>query len=410
MDKSDYTKQHLVTLHNAYPLPPLAAGEIRIRSRILSSTTNNFTYARLGHLFGWWGFWAVIPSLPAPYNDASKYGRISSWGYCEVTESQTDKVSVGTKLYGYLPIGDYPEILQVTVEDESGHVLETSERRAGLMQIYNRYLPFPPETDLMEDKASRGWDSLMRPLFETSYMLNRYAFAWDPANRTHPLGVPLPWSSGDADLADAVVVLLGASGKTALSFAHQLRQARPAEHQPRKLVAVGSTASRSFTEGTGLFDDVLLYTDASSATDASIAARLGIDAKTKVVLVDFGGRGTVDEELHAVLTRVSKNVIVLLVGGDPQGKGSKLRALAEVPGSGVVVCNASGLRDSAIKVDGGTATYFEGLSQEWTRFKERGAVNGLKLQWGKGMEEYKQGWDSLCNGSIGPTVGLVYEV
>lgn len=122
LEKADYTKQHLITLHDAYPLPQLTAGDIRIRSRIISITTNNFTYARLGHLLGWWDVWAVPPSLPAPYNDTSKYGRVSAWGYCEVIESQNDKVPIGTKLYGYLPIGDYPEILQVAVDDDTGHV------------------------------------------------------------------------------------------------------------------------------------------------------------------------------------------------------------------------------------------------------------------------------------------------
>ncbi|KAH0522149.1 hypothetical protein TsFJ059_006047 [Trichoderma semiorbis] len=408
LDKSDYTKQYLVALHNADPLPDLAAREIRIRSRIISNTTNNFTYARLGHLFGWWNVWAAIPSLPAPYDDDSKYGRVSAWGYGEVIESKNDRVPVGTKLYGYLPIGSYPEILQVTVEDETGHVLETSERRASQMQIYNRYIPYPPELDLEADKSSRGLDSALRVFFETSYMLNRYAFAWDSAKLSHPLGVPLPWSSSDADLANVVVVLLGASGKTALSFAYLLRQSRPAEHQPRKVVAVGSAQSRSFTEAAGLYDDLLLYTDISS-TDDSIATRLGIDANTKVLLANFGGRGTVDEDLHAILTRASNSVVTLIVGGDPQGKGSKLNALTEVPGSGVVVCNASGLRDSGMKSDGKVG-YFEGLSQEWTRLKENGGIDGLTLQWGKGMEDYSKGWESLCNGSIDPTLGLVYEV
>ncbi|PTB62780.1 hypothetical protein BBK36DRAFT_1127829 [Trichoderma citrinoviride] len=390
LEKADYTKQHLVTLHDAYPLPRLAAGQIRIRSRIISSTTNNFTYARLGHLLGWWDVWAAVPSLPAPYNDASKYGRVSAWGYCEVTESQNDKVPVGTKLYGYLPIGDYPETLQVAVEDETGHVLET-------------------KTDLMADKPSRGLDSVMLPFFETSYLLNRYTFAWEPEKRTHPLGLPLPWSSDDADLANAVVVMLGASGKTALSFAYQLRQSRPVEQQPRKVAAVGSAASRSFTEGTGLFDEVMLYADAPSITDGHIAARLGLDADTKVVLVNFAGRGTIDEDLHNIFVRVCKRVNVLLVGGDPQGGGSKLGALTEVPGSNVVLCNASGLRDAAMEIDK-TAPYFENFQREWRRFKETGAVKGFKLRWGKGMEEYTQGWDSLCNGSVDPTLGLVYEI
>ncbi|KAM0260149.1 hypothetical protein ACHAQJ_002914 [Trichoderma viride] len=408
LDKSDYTKQYLVTLHNAYPLPSLATGDIRIRSRIISLTTNNFTYARLGHPFGWWNVWPAIPSLPAPYDDASKYGRISSWGYCEVTESQNDKVPVGTQLYGYLPIGDYPEILQVTVDDETGHILETTERRAGLMHIYNRYRPSPLGVDLMTYKSSTAWDSIMWPLFETSYMLNRYAFGWDAAKLINPSGASFSWNSSNADLTDAVVVFFGASGKTALALAHQLRQARPADHQLRRLVAVGSAESRSFTEGTGLFTDVLLYTDVASATDVSIAANLGIDANTKVLLVNFSGRGTADQELRTTLTRVTKSVFILMVGSDPTGNGSDLSNPRELPSS-VFQCDASALRDAAMEMDG-VVTYFKESSQEWARFKENVAVNKLKVQWGKGLQEYKDGWDALCNGNIDPTLGLVYEL
>ncbi|KAL7913593.1 hypothetical protein GGI35DRAFT_490157 [Trichoderma velutinum] len=409
LDKSDYTKQYLVTLHNAEPLPDLTAGDIRIRTKIISNTINTFTIAQVAHLFGWWDVWPAIPSLPAPYDDASKYGRISAWGYGEVIESKNDRVPVGTKLYGYLPIGTYPEILQVDVEDETGHVLEISERRASKGHIYTRYIPYPPEMDLMTDKSSRGWDTILRIFFETSYMLNRYAFAWDSAKRSNPLGVPLPWTSDDADLANAVVVLLGASGKTALSFAYLLRQSRPTEHQPRKIVAVGSARSRSFTEATGLYDDLLMYTEITGAMDDSIAARLGVDANTKVLLVNFGGRGTADEELRDIFTHTAKSVVTLIVGGDPQAGPSKLRALGEVPGSGVVMCNASGLRDSAMESDG-KAEYFKNLSQEWTRLKESGGINGLTLRWGKGMEDHSKGWDALSNGSIDPTLGLVCEV
>ncbi|KAM0445350.1 hypothetical protein ACHAPV_002730 [Trichoderma viride] len=407
IDKSDHTKQYVVTLNDAYPLPSLAKDNIRIRSRIISLTTNTFTYARLGHVLGWWNVWPAIPSLPAPYDDSSKYGRISAWGYCEVTESQNDKIPVGTQLYGYLPIGDYPEILQVVVDDETGHILETTERRAGLMHIYNRYLPSPPGVDPLsaDNRSSAAWDSVARPLAETSYLLNRYAFGWDKTKLVHPSGAPLPWTSDDASLADAVVVFFGASGKTALGLAHQLRRARPAEHQPRKLVAVGSAKSRDFTEGTGLFSDVLLYEDVSGGTSASVVAKLGIDANTKVLLANFGGRGTADQELHSAVTRVSKSVVTLMVGGDPTGNGSGFGSMP----SGAIVCSASHLRDAALKTDG-AAAYFENSAREWSRFKEDVAAKAMKLRWGKGLQEYSQGWDALSSGSVDPTLGLVYEV
>jgi len=405
LDKSDYTKQFLVSVPSA--LPPLTSGAIRIQSRILAVTSNTFLYARLGHLLHWWDVWAPIPSFPAPYHDGSKYGRISSWGYAEVIESMHDQVPQGTKLFGYFPIGDYPEILEIDIDAETGHVIETSKRRQQLMNLYNRYQPFSPKTDL-RDKEPRGWDSVMRVLFETSYLLNKYAFSWE-GKQSHPMGIPAPtpWGEHDADLTNAVILLLGASGKTGLAFAYQLRHGRPAGTQPRKVVAIGSAASRDFSKDTGLFDDVVLYSDYNHP-DA--LKNLGIDKDAKVLLVNFAARGRADSDWFTALKAMSDRVTALLIGSDPKfNRRSELAALAEDAKSGVVRGNASTLRDSAMAIEG-QSKYFKGLEQDWARFKEDVAVLGLKLEWGRGMEGLRDGWNGLCTGRVNPTIGLVYEV
>ncbi|KAH8897526.1 hypothetical protein GQ53DRAFT_680153 [Thozetella sp. PMI_491] len=405
LDKSDHTKQVLVNLP-ASSVPPLSKGWIRIQSRILSVTTNNFTYARLGHLLGWWGVWDQAPALPEPYNDASKYGRISSWGYAEVIESMHDSVPVGTKLWGYMPIGDYPEALEVDIDAETGHVVEVSERRRPLFAVYNRYIAFAPDTDLSQDRESRGLDSIMQILFETAYLLNRYSFSWDE-KRGHPMGIPAPWSAQDADITGAVVVLLAPSGKTGLAFAHQLRQGRPADKLPKKVVAVGSTKSRDFSVATGLFDDVLLYPDFKS-TD--LGAKLGIEKGTKVLLVNFAARDNVEFEWYTAFKGLSDNVKALIIGGDPSAEGmSALIPLANDPNSGVVRGNASGERDDAMAIEG-RAAYFEKMLRAWNEFKKNGTIPGLKLEWGKGMDSLVQGWASLAAGEGNPMGALVYEI
>lgn len=275
------------------------------------------------------------------------------------------------------------------------------------MNLYNRYQPLSPDTDLT-DKESRGWDAVMHVLFETSYLLNRYAFSWD-GRQSHPMGIPAPapWSEHDADLADAVVLLLGASGKTGLAFAYQLRHGRPAESRPRKVVAVGSAASSDFSKGTGLFDDVIVY---SESGNPSVMETLGIDNDTKVLLVNFGARGDADSEWFAAVKAVSERVSPLIIGSDPKfNRRSELATLAEDPRSGVVRGNASTLRDSAMAIEG-QSKYFEGLEQDWERFKKDGAALGLKFEWGRGMEELRDGWHGLCTGKVNPTGGLVYEV
>ncbi len=406
LDRSDYRAQFLISVPHESSC--LASGTIRIQSRILSVTSNTFLYARLGHILNWWDVWSPVDDLaPPPYNDATKYGRISSWGYAEVVESNHNKVPVGTVVFGYLPIGTYPETLKVDIDNETGHLIEVSERRRRLMNMYNRYLCLPAKTDL-SDKRSLGMDSVMRVLFETAYLLNRYAFAWE-GKPSHPMGLPAPggWTEADGDLTDAVVILLGASGKTGSAFAHQLRNGRPVESQPKKIIAVGSEQSRNFSRNTCLFDDVVTYADYNNS---DVIRSLGVGRNVKVLLANFGARGDADLNWFNALQPISSRVIGLMIGSDPTSyTRSNLAALAEDPESGVVRGNASTLRDFAIAKKG-SFKYFEGLEESWANFKEGDSVPGFELQWGKGLEALRDGWDALCTGKTQPTAGLVFEI
>jgi hypothetical protein len=96
LSKNNYEDQYLVSLPNAYPLPPLGPSSIRNKSNILSLTINNCSYARDGHLLGWWDVHPLPPSTPARYSDPTKFGRISAWGYAEVIESNVSGLQIGT--------------------------------------------------------------------------------------------------------------------------------------------------------------------------------------------------------------------------------------------------------------------------------------------------------------------------
>ena len=406
VEKADYTKQHLVAVADAYPLPPLGPNSIRIRSRLLALTTNNFTYAKRGGILGWWDAWTFPPTLDI---DEAKYTRISAWGYAEVVESTHPDVSPGNVLYGYQPIGTYPETLEVAIDPETGHVLETSSRRAARLSAYSRYIPHPPGgADPLADRTGSAWNALARPLFGTADLFNRYAWAWDAARVVPPTGdAALPWSPADADLAGAVVVLLAASGKTALSFAHLLRHGRPAGARPARVVAVGSEASRAFSAGTGLFDDVVLYGDVQD----DVLAKLGVGRDTKVVMFNFAARGDADAEWFEALKAAAGKVTAVIVGGDPKGRGpSKLRSLLGDPTSGVVQGNAVRLRDMAVAAESSAVKYWEGFEEEFARFKESGVIKGMTMKWGKGIEAFSKGWDELAEGKVGPDVGLVYDI
>jgi hypothetical protein len=223
LDKANYSKHHVVTLPNE-PLPPLAPSSLRFQSRILGLTTNNLSYARLGHIMGWYDTYPLPPNTPSPYNDPSTFGRIAAWGYAEILESTFEGIEVGQSMYGFLPISENSrEDVKVECATTSagekieGNIVVLDAHRQHLWKIYNRYQICPPLAQLVQSKGedSLGWDGLMRGLFATGYNLSSYAFAWEEVSRIHPSGKG-EWGREDADLRGAAVIILNASGKVSL--------------------------------------------------------------------------------------------------------------------------------------------------------------------------------------------------
>ena len=235
---------------------------------------------------GWWDIYPQPENTPAPYNDRSAYGRISAWGYAEIIDSTVPDIPAGKTVYGFLPISNLPEDIHIEHTDFKDQIYALDEHRQQLWKVYNRYRICAPLDELEKTKTldSLGWDALMQSLFATSYNINAYAFAWNEQNRIHPWGTG-DWTAEDANLDDATVILLSASGKTSISLAHQLRRNRPREHQPRYVVGVGSEASKALVEKSGLYDRTLLYSEVEAAKELAAGTR-------RVVLLDFGGRNT----------------------------------------------------------------------------------------------------------------------
>ncbi|KAK1749609.1 hypothetical protein QBC47DRAFT_395627 [Echria macrotheca] len=414
ISKTNYAIQTVVPL----PLPStplLAPDTIRIRSRILGLTTNLLKCAKLGAArlpgLDWYNIWPFpFATAPEPFNDPSKYCRIGAWGYSEVVESTIPSLTVGTFLYGYQPIGSVPEELKLkAVDDVPGGWVEISERRKDMVGIYNFYLETETDDENDRNRESKGWDALMQPLFCTSWMLNRFVFDWtgEESNRVHPLGVDsdLPWTKEDANLKGATVILLAASAKTGLAFAQQLRHGRPEFEQPSKIVAVGSEDSKAFTASTGWFDEILGYHDVDDAPGLLLDSG---NKPAKVLLVDFGARGGAADRWATALRPMCERLQVVLLGADPSFNGQiELLSLARQPGSGVTQSNAGRQWEMAREMLG-ARKYTDEFAAAWNAFKAEGAVKGLNLVWGRGIDGFKEGWDVLARGEGRSDVGLVY--
>lgn len=425
LSRRNYEDQHMVSLPDELPLPTLPPSSLRIETSIISLTTNNLTYAKFGHLLGWWDIHLLPKSIPAEFADPEKFGRISGWGYGTVADSTVPEVQVGTQLYGYLPIGTLPVDVEVQVDPKvPNQIVVTSKHRQHVLPIYNRYLAYPPANNPEEatkQLQSHAWDSLMQILFETSYLTNRFVFPSNPTELVHPTGKPTDgWTLSKGSIEPkTTVILFSPSGKTAVSLAHQLKHARPAGKLPHAIIGVGSSASQPFTEATGLYDKVLTY----DADSGDLAMELGLQPDSKLVILDFGARGNAVARWAAKLRPSYKDLVQIdlgvEVGPEPpekvtekfiakRGGGDPANSASSVS-TGSLGLNANDLRNQAMEILG-PKKYFEEFLKEWEGFKAQGGVKGLELVWGSGMDDMKRGWESLCRGEVGPNQGLLYKL
>lgn len=406
LEKDRYFTQHLVTLPNAVPYPPLGPSSVRLRTKVMCLTANNITYAKLGFLVKWWDVHPLPPTTPAPFNDAAKYGRINCWGFAEVLESTHASVEKGSYLWGYLPIGTLAQDLVVEEGKVPGQVIVTNEHRQSIMPIYNRYISYPPGlSSKIEAKANQvAYDAIIRVMFETAYLLNRFVFTSDPKETVNPTMGGGRWTSEMADSSDATVICLAPGSKVALCFARELRHGR--SKPVGKVIGAASEHSLEFVAGTGEYDEVV---STKESADQVLAA---VDSGERVILVDFGGRGGVAEKWAEAMSKSHQNFLLVQVGIEVSEASSSqvLAGLQQTqsvkPTYESVQVNASDMRDRAMtKV--GEGQYFEGLENAWKDFSQSG-IKGLKITWGDSMEDVKQGWSLLCAGGLKPDEGLVY--
>ncbi|KXX82977.1 hypothetical protein MMYC01_200405 [Madurella mycetomatis] len=424
VQKSDFAKQLIIPLSgsSAQTTKLASPNHALIRTRLVALTTNNLTYARRGGLphLAWWSVWAMPPraALPPPFDgdeaELARHCRVPGWGCVEVLASTVPGLGVGATLFGYVPVGTRAEVVELARGEVQGHWLRLDPLPGGegLNSVYKRYVQVPggEEGGPGVDWVGLGWDAVMRVLFETGFLLNRFVFSWEGEERVvHPLGAKeRRWTPEDADIVGRVVVLLAPSGKTGLAFAHELRFGRPEGKRPAKVIAIGSARSREFSAGTGLFDDVLLYQDLDDAS-FDLAAKLG-GHQQRIVLMDFGARGDAVDRWAEALKGNCERLQVLVIGADPlaQAQSETAKRIQDTT-SGVEQVFAGSLRERAIEIVG-AARYFEEQRATWAKFKANGAIPGLQLKWGKGLEEFSKGWDALVRGDCGPGIGLVYEV
>jgi hypothetical protein len=403
LNKVDYSKHRIVALPSN-PLPPLAPSSLRLQSKILGLTTNNFTYARMGHVLGWWDIYLQPGNTRAPYNDRSQYGCIAAWGYAEIIASTVPGICVGSTVFGFLPISTLPEDVRIEYTGMKNQIFVVDKHREHLWKIYNRYQVHPPLAELEKTKTLDflGWDSLMLGLYATSWNLNIYGFAWEGKNLIHPRGRG-EWSTEDANLDGSTVILLNASGKTGMAFAYTLRHDRPEEHQPTTIIGVSSAASRTALENSGFYDVTMLNSD-----DQTAKQLVETSGTRRVILFDFGAREGAAAIWRTTLSTAAVPFMFIGIGAEvrvlhPDDASQRLTQIY-----GHIQVHAGELKEKGIDVAG--ESYFDAFDTAWDECKRKGGIPGMGLQWGEGLEDWEKGWEALCQDNVKASTGLVYRI
>jgi hypothetical protein len=416
VDKVNFEKQYFFDVEEK-SLPGLGALSVRVKPSLLSlQGSSNLAYCALGTILHWWDAYPAPSYAPPPYNDSTKYGVAPCWGFASVTGSNVRGIEVGSVVWGYLPTHTCPVDLQLQASEQvPGHWIETTQHRSQLMPLYNRFVVLPASTLKEPNLKAAMYTAAMRSVWECGYTMNRFNFphnVQDPC--LHPMPESgLPWSKQDGDISKALVVCLGAGGKTSRSFVHQLATNRSPGSGPVGVLEISSKTDSLLSGRKLSFQHrVLTYEDASHQRSVYWVKSLGVE---RMVIVEMGGRNNILEKFTKMVKDELPNVKVdvIFVGGEmkiPTGEEIQQQLGLFSGQAGVTPMNTSGLRSAAMEILG-EDKYFEQVEGEWQKVVKdeletnpKSQVLNVKLKVGhgiKGEDGLEDTWTAICESRYG---------
>lgn len=232
---------------------PLAEGEVRVRVGRWALTANNISYALTGNTIGYWTFY------PAPGGEA--WGIVPVWGFAEVSESRHAEVPVGTRIWGFLPMAS-DWVMQPVKVSERGFT-DGAPHRAAMAAVYNQYQRTNDDPPAMQAFADQR--SLLFPLLFTGWVIGDYL-------------------EDNGHFGADQVIIGSASSKTGFAAAHYVRELAG---RSMRVIGLTSPGNKAFTEGLGLYDQVLTYEAAEQ-----------LDAAVPTAYVDMAGDAALRSRLH----------------------------------------------------------------------------------------------------------------
>ena len=344
----------------------LVDGEARLRIERFALTANNITYAAFGDAMRYWAFF--------PCADPAR-GCIPVWGFAEVIESHAPGVDVGDRFFGFLPMAS--ELTVTPARIGPGGFVDGAAHRRELPAVYNHY------SRCSADPAWRpeleGAIALLRPLFSTAYLIEDFL-------------------SAESFFGADTVLMSSASSKTAWASAFCIAASRRTPGVPR-LVGLTSAGNRRYTEGLGLYDQVLDYEELAGWAPGG-----------PLVYIDFSGNAALRLQIHGQFG--DHLAYSCAVGGthwDALGGEGSTRQL---PGPRPVLFFAPARMKQRI-ADWGAAGLAERQAERWAALL-RGVhdpVRGwLRVEESRGIEAVRAAYLAQLDGRVPAEAGLVLSL
>jgi hypothetical protein len=346
---------HETSVHEE-TLPVLGDGEVRLKIDSFSVTANNITYAVIGDMFGYWNF------FPA----AEGQGVVPMWGHATVEASNHPYIAAGERVYGYLPMGEYLDVLPAKIS--AGGFTDMAAHRQPMSPIYNQYsrVNSDPEHNPLHENARM----IFAPLFKTGFLIE------DMFRRENWFGAE-------------TLLMTSASSKTSMGLASCAKQSSP----QIKRIGLTSTGNVAFVQGTGLYNQVLSYDDVAAL------------AHVPTVSVDFAGNSALLRSIHETLgDNLKYSCLVGATHVESRGLGG---GGGEMPGPKPILFFAPDHAMASIK-EHGAKGFGEAVAKSWKEFL--GTVHGTVIfDERTGIAAAAQAYLATLNGTADPAVGIVIK-
>jgi hypothetical protein len=335
-------------------LPALGDGEVRLKVESFSVTANNITYAVIGDMFGYWNF------FPAEGDN----GVVPMWGHAVVEESRTPDISVGERVYGYLPMGTHLDILPGKIS-ASGFT-DMAAHRQPMSPIYNQYSRLAADPE--HDPAKEAERMLFGPLFKTGFLIEAMfrREGWFGAQN---------------------LIMTSASSKTSMGLASVAKDLSPGI----KRIGLTSKGNVDFVRGTGLYDEVMAYEDAASLP------------QMPSVSVDFAGNSSLLRSIHETLgDHLKYSCLVGATHVDARGLSG---GGGEMPGAKPVLFFAPDHAVATVQ-ELGPKGFGEAVGASWKNFL--GAIDGVvMIDERRGLEAAASAFVETLEGRADPQKGII---